>query len=263
MSLPIFQVDAFSSKPFAGNPAAVCLLSEPRDDAWMLNVAREMNLSETAFLLHENDGYRLRWFTPTVEVSLCGHATLASAHVLFENDAVKSDQVIRFYTRRDLLTAAKHSDWIELNFPASPEEAGKIPDGIVQALGIMPRYVCKSGKRYMIEVETEEIVRGIQPDFAMLKSLPGRGVVVTSRASSPEFDFVSRYFAPWVGINEDPVTGSAHCGLAPYWSKRLGKNTFTAYQASARGGVLRVQLDGERVRLSGQAVTVLRGELLE
>lgn len=261
--MQLFQVDAFTDKPFAGNPAAVCILPAPRDDAWMRDVAREMNLSETAFLLRQDDGYNLRWFTSAVEVRLCGHATLASAHILWQEKCVASNQQIRFHTLSGLLTADRKGDWIELNFPTTPEEKEAVPPEIIQALGVTPRYTCKSGIRYMVEVESEEIVRAAQPNFEKLRALPGRGLVLTSRAVSPEFDFVSRYFAPWVGINEDPVTGSSHCSLAPYWSKRLGKNELTARQVSARGGTLRLRLEGDRVCISGQAVTVLRGELLD
>lgn len=263
MTISLFQVDAFTNQPFAGNPAAVCLLTSPRDDAWMLNVAREMNLSETAFVLHQDDGFSLRWFTPKVEVKLCGHATLASAHVLYETGTVKPDDEIRFHTRSDLLTATRRGDWIELNFPARQQTAGSAPPELLQALGVTPQYVGTNEGRYLLLVDSEETVRRLKPDFALLKSMPGRCVMVTSRSASPEYDFVSRYFAPWIGINEDPVTGSAHCYLAPFWSKQLGKNEFTARQVSARGGILRVRLEGERVHLGGQAVTVLRGELVD
>ena len=261
MTISLFQVDAFTNQPFAGNPAAVCLFTSPRDDAWMLNVAREMNLSETAFVLRQDDGFNLRWFTPSVEVKLCGHATLASAHVLYETGTVKPDDAIRFHTRSDLLTATRRGDWIELNFPARQQTAGSAPPELLQALGVTPKYVGTNEGRYLLLVDSEETVRRLKPDFALLKSMPGRCVMVTSRSASPEYDFVSRYFAPWIGIDEDPVTGSAHCYLAPFWSKQLGKNEFTARQVSARGGVLRVRLEGERVHLGGQAVTVLRGEL--
>ncbi len=261
MDIALFQVDAFTREPFAGNPAAVCLLSAPHDETWMLNVAREMNLSETAFLLPQADGYNLRWFTPAVEVRLCGHATLASAHVLWETGALPPSAQIRFHTQSGLLTADRDGDWIELDFPATLGETAEVPTEIAHALGVNPRYMCKSGNRYLLELDSEAQVRGVAPDFTALKALPGRGVVITSRAADPAFDFVSRYFAPWVGINEDPVTGSAHCSLAPYWSQRLGKTQFTARQVSARGGVLRVRLAGERVRIAGQAVTVWHGAL--
>jgi PhzF family phenazine biosynthesis protein len=262
MALKLFQVDAFTDKPFAGNPAAVCLLTQPRDPGWMQNVAREMNLSETAFLLKEGDGYRLRWFTPAVEVELCGHATLASAHTLWEVGALKPTEQIRFHTLSGLLTAERQGDWIELNFPAQPVEPAPPPIDLTRALDASPVFVGRYRFDFLVELESEQTVRTLKPDFALVEKLPARGLVVTSRAATPEFDFVSRFFAPQVGVAEDPVTGSAHCALAPYWSGKLHKTEFVAYQASARGGVIRVRLDADRVRLGGQAVTVLRGELL-
>ncbi len=262
MGLPLFQVDAFTDRPFAGNPAAVCILNEPGDAAWMQQVAREMNLSETAFLSRQNDGYSLRWFTPAVEVALCGHATLASAHVLWEQGHLPAGAQARFHTKSGLLTAVQSDDWIELDFPAKPEQpAESIPD-LAEALGTTPIYVGMSQFDCLVEVESEADVRTLQPDLARLAAIPARGIIVTSRASTPGYDFVSRFFAPNVGVPEDPVTGSAHCVLSPFWSKRLGRARLTGYQASPRGGVVRVRLDGERVYLGGQAVTVLRGELL-
>lgn len=260
MSLVIYQVDAFTDKPFAGNPAAVCILSEPRDERWMQNVATEMNLSETAFLHEREDGFNLRWFTPAVEVDLCGHATLASAHVLWEAGYLKPEQPARFHTRSGLLTAERRGEWIELNFPAEPAGPATAPDDLARALGITPKYVGLNRFDYLVEVDSEATVRNLKPDFTLLKAVSSRGVMVTSLASSPEYDFVSRFFAPGVGINEDPVTGSAHCCLGPFWADRLGKDKFVAYQASSRGGVVRVRVSGERVYLGGQAVTVLRGE---
>jgi PhzF family phenazine biosynthesis protein len=262
MGLRIVQVDAFTDTPFTGNPAAVCVLPAPREAQWMQQVAREMNLSETAFLCRRPDGFDLRWFTPAVEVALCGHATLASAHVLWEDGHLPADIPARFHTRSGLLTATRQDAWIRLDFPALPPEPAVAPEALVQALHVTPRYVGNNRSFYLVEVATEEIVRTLQPDFTLLQTLPGRGVIVTSQATSAGFDFVSRYFAPGAGINEDPVTGSAHCCLGPYWSQRLNKDTFVAYQASARGGVLRVQVQGDRIVLSGQAVTVLRGELI-
>ena len=263
MPIPIFQVDAFTDRPFAGNPAGVCLIPSSHDDAWMLNVAREMNLSETAFVLRQSDGFSLRWFTPRVEVKLCGHATLASAHILYETGIVKAGEEIRFHTLSDLLSATRRGDWIELDFPAKRLDAGDAPPELLNALGVKPQYVAENQGRYLIQVDSEETVRGLKPDFARLRAMPGRCVIVTSRSDSSEYDFVSRYFAPWIGIDEDPVTGSSHSYLATFWSAQLGKCAFTARQLSARGGVLRVRLDGERVHLSGQAVTILRGELVD
>jgi PhzF family phenazine biosynthesis protein len=261
MGLAIFQVDAFTDKPFAGNPAAVCILPEPCEARWMQSVAAEMNLSETAFLLKETDGFNLRWFTPTLEVDLCGHATLASAHVLWEAGYVEPDQQARFWTRSGLLTAEREGDWIELDFPAEPETPATAPSGLARALGVAPTYVGKNRFDYLVEMDSEETVRNLQPDFALLREIPARGIMVTSRATTRGYDFVSRFFAPRAGINEDPVTGSAHCCLGPFWSTRLGKSEFLAYQASGRGGVVRVRMSGHRVHLGGQAVTVLRGEL--
>ncbi len=262
MAQTIFQVDAFTDKPFAGNPAGVCVLSRLRDDAWMQNVAREMNLSETAFLLKEADGYNLRWFTPAVEVDLCGHATLASAHILWEEGYLKPEEQARFSTRSGLLTAERKDDWIEMNFPATPEEAAEAPDGLIEALGVPAAYVGRNKFDYLVEVDSEEVVRNMHPDFTLLAKVPVRGVIVTSIPSKQGYDFVSRFFAPQVGVPEDPVTGSAHCCLGPYWSKRLGQKEFVAHQASPRGGTIRVRVEGDRVYLGGQAVTVLKGELV-
>jgi PhzF family phenazine biosynthesis protein len=262
MGLPLFQVDAFTDRPFAGNPAAICILNKPGDAAWMQQVAREMNLSETAFLARQDDGYSLRWFTPAVEVALCGHATLASAHVLWEQGYLPADAQARFQTQSGLLTAVRDGDWIEMDFPAKPEQPAESIPGLAEALGITPLYVGMSQFDCLVEVESETSVRELQPDLARLAAIPARGIIVTSRASTPGYDFVSRFFAPNVGVPEDPVTGSAHCVLSPFWSKRLGRARLIGYQASPRGGVVRVQIDGERVRLGGQAVTILRGELL-
>jgi predicted PhzF superfamily epimerase YddE/YHI9 len=262
MGQTIYQVDAFTSRPFAGNPAAVCLLPAPAGEAWMRDVAREMNLSETAFLVRQADGFNLRWFTPTVEVELCGHATLASAHILWETGVLKPDEQARFYTLSGLLTAEPCGEWIELDFPAKPEEPATPWDELVRGLDITPRYVGKSQFDFLVEADSEQTVRSMAPDFTLLKRVKARGVIVTARAESREFDFVSRFFAPAAGVDEDPVTGSAHCVLGPYWAKHLCKTEFVAYQASARGGVVKVRLVGNRVKLGGQAVTVMRGELV-
>lgn len=262
MAQRIIQVDAFTDRPFAGNPAAVCILPEPADEAWMKDVAREMNLSETAFLVGHDGGYDLRWFTPTIEVALCGHATLAAAHVLWEEGHLKPEAQARFHTKSGLLTAVRRNDWIEMDFPAICEEPAPPPPGLIEALGVEAQYVGRNKFDWLVEVGSEAMVRAITPDHAQLRRIPARGVMVTSRASSVGFDFVSRFFAPGSGIDEDPVTGSAHCCLAPYWAKKLGKCELVAYQASLRGGVVRVQTAGDRVKLAGQAVTVLRGELV-
>ena len=262
MGLDMIQVDAFTHKPFSGNPAAVCLLPGPRDERWMQQVAQEMNLSETAFLTRQSDGFNLRWFTPAVEVDLCGHATLASAHVLWELGQLRPNEQARFHTRSGLLTAERKDAWIEMNFPAKLEEPADAPVGLLEALGVTATYVGKNQFDYLVEVASEEIVCKVNPDFSLLATVPARGVIVTSRASTAGYAFVSRFFAPQVGVNEDPVTGSAHCCLAPYWSRKLEKAELVGYQASPRGGIVRVRVDGERVHLGGQAVTVLRGELL-
>ncbi|HEY7415177.1 MAG TPA: PhzF family phenazine biosynthesis protein [Ktedonobacteraceae bacterium] len=263
MSTHIVQVDAFTNTPFAGNPAAVCVLSEEHDEQWMQYVAREMNLSETAFLVRKEDGFQLRWFTPAVEVDLCGHATLASAHVLWEGGLLLPEAQARFFTRSGLLTATRRDDgWIEMDFPAAVEEPAPAPAGLLEALGVSAMYVGKNRFDYLIEVESESVVREIQPNLSLLASVPTRGVMVTSWAGKAEYDFVSRFFGPRVGVNEDPVTGSAHCCLGPYWGRKLGRDELVGYQASARGGTVRVRLADARVILAGQAVTVLRGELL-
>ncbi len=258
----IIQVDAFTDQPFAGNPAAVCVLAQPAAEAWMQQVAREMNLSETAFLHPQADGFNLRWFTPATEVDLCGHATLASAHVLWETGQLPRDAPARFFTKSGLLTARRQGHWIELDFPAEPASPVEPPAALIDALGLNPIYVGQNRLDYLVQVDSEETVSNLQPDLNLLRSIPHRGLIVTAPASRPGFDFVSRFFAPRVGIAEDPVTGSAHCCLGPFWQARLHKNELLAYQASARGGVIRVRPTGERVYLGGQAVTVMRGELL-
>jgi PhzF family phenazine biosynthesis protein len=262
VSQPITVVDAFTDTAFSGNPAAVCILPDEKDKRWMQQVAREMNHAETAFVLRRGEAWALRWFTPAAEVDLCGHATLASAHVLWESGALSPGTAARFHTRSGLLTAEKRGDWIELDFPATPEEAVEAPPGLAEALGAPPRYVGRSRFDYLVELADEAAVRGLRPDFARLGAIETRGVIVTAVSASGERDFVSRFFAPGAGIPEDPVTGSSHCCLAPFWSRRFGKKTFVAHQISARGGVLRVELRGDRVRLAGQAVTVLRGEII-
>ncbi len=227
----------------------------------MQQVAKEMNLSETAFLYRHRDGYQLRWFTPTLEVDLCGHATLASAHILWETGRLKTDEIARFHTRSGLLIAKQDGQWIELDFPVEPEDPATPPPDLVKALGISPKYVGKNRFDYLLEVDSEKTVRELNPDFTLLETVPTRGVIVTSPAASQEYDFVSRFFAPGSGINEDPVTGSAHCCLGTYWSRRLRKTELTAYQASPRGGIVRIRSGGDRVYLGGRAVTVLCGEL--
>lgn len=264
MPVAVFQVDAFTDRLFAGNPAAVCLLPGPADERWMQNVAGEMNLSETAFLYRQQDEFVLRWFTPVTEVELCGHATLASAHVLYESGLLNRDEPALFSTISGRLAARYADGRIEISLPADPPEPAELPGGLAKALGIaQPLYVGRNRLDYLVVTEAEETVRRIRPDFVLLaKAAPAGGVIVTSRAVSAGYDYVCRYFDPAEGINEDPVTGSAHCCLGPYWQSVVGKNSFLACQVSSRGGILRVGVAGPRVLLSGQAVTVLRGELV-
>jgi PhzF family phenazine biosynthesis protein len=259
----LYQVDSFTDTPFSGNPAAVCVLPDARAEAWMQAVAQEMNLPETAFLWRAGDGFRLRWFTPVTEVEMCGHGTLASAHVLWEAGLLPPEKEARFHTVSGLLTAVRRGREIELGFPATPPEETDPPPGLSEALGVDPDYVGKTRLDCLVAVGSEGVVRGLVPDFPKLLELPARGVIVTSRAASDRHDFVSRYFAPAIGIDEDPVTGSAHCCLGPFWSARLGRDELVGYQASPRGGLVRVRVAGERVHLTGRAVTVLRGELVE
>jgi PhzF family phenazine biosynthesis protein len=263
MPIRIVQVDAFTNRPFAGNPAAVCVLDAPRPDEWLRDVAREMNLSETAFLTPRDGDYNLRWLTPAVEVDLCGHATVASAHVLWQDGHLPEGRQARFHTRSGMLTADRRGEWIELDFPAKVATEIEAPEGMLRALGVeRANFVGKNAFDYFVEIDSEQTLRGLSPDHSTLRKLPVRGIIVTARSTTPEFDFVSRFFAPGSGIDEDPVTGSAHTALGPYWAERLGKSELTAFQASARGGVVRVTLAGDRVLLGGQAVTVMTGELL-
>lgn len=261
MACPIYQVDAFTPIAFAGNPAAVCLLDQPASPEWMQHVAAEMNLAETAFLSPANDGFDLRWFTPTVEVDLCGHATLASAHVLWESGRLSPANSARFHTRSGLLTCVRDGDWIEMDFPSTPASTVDPPPGLLDALGLASATVARSRSMYLVEVSSDRLVRGMIPDLGRLKPIPCVGVIVTAR-SIGTYDFISRFFAPQSGIAEDHVTGSAHCVLGPWWAGRVGKQRMLAHQASPRGGVVRVTVAGERVLLGGQAVTTLRGELL-
>jgi len=258
----IYHVDAFAQKPFEGNPAAVCLLNEERPSAWMQSVAAEMNLADTAFVRRVEDSFELRWFTPAIEVELCGHATLASAHVLWTEQLVAKGEPVRFHTKSGILTCEQTADSIQLDFPATPARPADPPAVLIEALGIRPSFVGQTKFDKFLLLDSEGAVRGLKPDFAALASVPGRGVIVTSRSSDLRFDFISRFFAPLLGINEDPVTGSAHCALAPFWSERLGKSVMTGFQASPRGGVVNVRLAGDRVYLGGKAITILRGELL-
>jgi len=259
---PIFQVDAFiTDTAFSGNPAAVCLLVEPQNETWMQAVAEEMNLSETAFVCACDDGFELRWFTPTMEVDLCGHATLAAAHVLWEQNILAPGTTARFQTRSGCLLAKQSADGIELDFPAEPVKETKVPAALLPALGIKHADVYRNRLDYLVIVDTVGEVRELTPDFSRLKKIDIRGVMVTAVADDTRFDFVSRLFAPAAGINEDPVTGSAHCALYPFWSGRLNKTKMTAFQVSKRGGFLKLKGQGKRVMISGRALTVTSGEL--
>lgn len=262
MSTPILIIDAFSDAPFAGNPAAVCLSDTTQAADWMQKVANEMNLSETAFPVRENEDWRLRWFTPAVEVDLCGHATLAAAHALWETGRVPTGEPIRFRSKSGLLTAHRDGEWISLDFPSHKVSRREPPPALIEALSLEPTFVGHTGTDYFCELPSEAAVAAIRPDYRRLGQVMTRGVIVTAKADRPDADIVSRFFAPAVGIPEDPVTGSAHCALGPYWAAKLGKSDIVGYQASKRGGIVKVMLAGDRVKLAGKAVTVLRGELL-
>jgi PhzF family phenazine biosynthesis protein len=263
VGIPIWQVDAFTDRPFSGNPAAVCLLNGERDDSWMQSVAAEMNFSETAFVRRVDDGYQLRWFTPKVEVGLCGHATLASAYVVWRAGLVRRDEPIPFHTLSGVLTASCSGELIELDFPATQFGACEAPTALLKALGVTsPTFVGRTSFGSYLIVTSPEVVRTLRPDFGRLIEIQGDGAIVTAASDDSRFDFVSRYFAPRAGINEDPVTGSAHCCLAPYWGARLGKTEMVGYQASARGGVVHVRRNSDRVILGGKAVLILQGELV-
>jgi predicted PhzF superfamily epimerase YddE/YHI9 len=270
MERPVYIVDAFTNAAFKGNPAAVCLLDAAQPADWMQRVAAELNLSETAFLTPraEGDGFNLRWFTPALEVPLCGHATLASAHTLWETGRLAATAEARFHTLSGWLSARRTGDGIEMDFPALRLAEIPLPDGVAESLRAVPRRVLlvsdqqEQEKNYLVELASEAEVRALRPDFSVMRERVSKGLIVTAQAETAGVDFVSRYFATWAGIDEDPVTGSAHCALAPYWAEKLGRTTLTGYQASARGGFVQVTLDGARVRLGGQAVTVVRGTLL-
>ena len=257
----LWLIDAFTDTAFAGNPAGVCLLDEAMPDDWLQSVARELNQAVTAFLLKQEDGYGLRWFTPTVEVDLCGHATLASAHFLWAAKKLKAKETARFHTRSGLLTARKKADWIFTDFPATPAEPCEPPPYLLAAFKALDAPVFRSRFDYMIVLDKPGAARNPSVDHRLLREIETRGVIITSPSDTAGVDFLSRFFAPSVGVDEDPVTGSAHCTLAPYWAERLGRKTLLGYQASARGGTVRVEHKGDRVELGGQAVTVVKGTL--
>ncbi len=257
MKIPLWQVDAFTSRVFAGNPAAVCLLDAWPDDELLQAVAAENNLSETAFLVPRGGGFELRWFTPTVEVALCGHATLASAHVLFACRRWPSDEVA-FTTRQSgVLTVRRRGGLMEMDFPSRPPVPAAPNDALARALGVAPEAVYDSAEDALVLLGSEAAVRACRPDFAALERVDRRGVIVTARGD--EADFVSRFFCPRVGIDEDPVTGSAHCVLIPYWAGMLGKERMRALQVSRRGGEIFCEATGDRVRISGRAALYLEG----
>jgi PhzF family phenazine biosynthesis protein len=268
MGQRITQVDAFTDRRYRGNPAAVCVLTESAEDRWMQDVAMEMNLSETAFVrrLDGESTFNLRWFTPDSEVDLCGHATLATAHVLWDEGWLTGGQSPRFETRSGLLTARRGPDGIELDFPCEPVGPDPVSEEdwavLRSALSTSIRFAGRNRMDLLVELEGAEIVRGIRPDIRLLEKIPVRGIIVTGKSDSEKCDFVSRFFAPRVGVDEDPVCGSAHCCLGPYWREKLGRSQLTAHQVSRRGGVVKVRVEGSRVALIGQAVTVLRGELV-
>ena len=258
----IFQVDAFADGPFTGNPAAVCVLERAREESWLQAVAAEMNLSETAFVRATEEGWSLRWFTPLCEVDLCGHATLASAHILFETGRLRQDQPARFSTRSGALGARRDADVIELDFPAQPCTPVAVPSGLAEALGARPRWVGRNAADVLVELDDAAAVRALAPDMTALRRVEARGVIVTARGDDERHDFVSRFFAPRVGVDEDPVTGSAHTALGPYWAERLGRSELAGYQASRRGGAVGVRVRDDRVDLRGRAITVLRGAIV-
>jgi PhzF family phenazine biosynthesis protein len=255
-------VDAFAAAPFGGNPAAVCLLAQPRDAEWMQSLAREVNLPATAFVVAGDGDYDLRWFSTASELALCGHGTLASAHLLWDEGRVAPDEAVRFRTGAGTLTCRREGDWIAMDFPAEPPlPVAAVPIELLQAFDLHPRTVARNQFDYLIELESAEAVRAVAPDLTLLKAVPTRGVIVTAPAEGGDHDFVSRFFAPSAGIDEDAVTGSAHCGLGPYWAARLGKSELVGHQLSARGGIVRVRVRDERVELLGRGLTIIRGVL--
>ncbi len=259
----IFQVDAFTDQPYQGNPAGVCILDEPAIYSWMQHVAREMNVSETAFLVKAEEGYEIRYFTPLTEVPICGHATLSSAHILWEQGLVGEDDAIVFHAKAGVLRASNEDSWVCLDFPARPVTPSDSPKGFKEALGTVPKDVYRiEAGGFLAELESDDAIRALRPNFELMRQGDFGGIVATAKSTSPLVDFVSRYFHPEIGINEDPVTGVAHCSLAPFWSEKLGKAELDCYQASARGGFLKVRAKDNRVDILGKAVTVIRGNIL-
>jgi len=258
MAIPLYIVDAFTDKPFSGNPAAVCPLQEWLDDSLLQSIAAENNLSETAFFVPKGDGYHLRWFTPAVEVPLCGHATLASANVLFNHLGFAHEEIV-FETVSGELRVRRKDDLLLMNFPARIPQPVEAPERLIQGLGLPPVEVCQSEETYLALYENENIIRAIKPDFPVLEQLDNPDIIITAQGKTS--DFVSRFFAPQVGVPEDPVTGSAHCTLIPYWAQKLNKNSLRAQQVSKRGGELFCENLGDRVQIGGKAVTYAVGEI--
>jgi PhzF family phenazine biosynthesis protein len=260
--IPLYQVDSFTQEKFKGNPAGVVLLDKEADETWMQHIAAEMNLSETAFVSPAEDGYNLCWFTPVAEVDLCGHATLASAHILYETRRLAETETARFHSKSGLLTVEKKNDLLEMNFPAEPATEIPPPPVLVRALGFAPIFTGQNRMDLLVEMVDPAMLLQLEPDFHELAQIPVRGIIITSRPHDAQYDFISRFFAPRFNINEDPVTGSAHCCLTPYWAAKLGKSTMVAYQASARSGIVFVQNLGDRVLLAGHAVTIFQADLI-
>lgn len=262
MNKTLYQVDSFTAVPFKGNPAGVYISEGALDETLMRSIAAEMNLSETAFLYQVDNGYNLRWFTPAAEVELCGHATLATAHILWEQGILEPNVDAVFHTLSGELIARNLNKGIELDFPATAPVECEPPEGLLEALGVNALFVGKNKFDYLVELDSVDTVKNCQPNFSELKKTGSRGVMITAEDKEGKYDFVSRFFAPGVGIDEDPVTGSAHCTLGPYWSNKLNQTDLSAYQASARGGEVGIKIDGDRIKLTGQAVTVFKIELV-
>lgn len=259
----LFQVDAFADGPFTGNPAAVCLMTEPACDDWLQNVAMEMNLSETAFVWRTDGGFHIRWMTPETEVDLCGHATLASAWAMKEAGWANDGDTVTFQSRSGPLRATLAGPTVELDFPTRiPLQQDVVPD-VLSGLGLSDvTWFGKNEYDYFVQLPSEAAVHGCHPDLVCLSQFDVRGIIITAQADAErKYDFVSRFFAPGCGVPEDPVTGSAHVALSPFWAQRLGRNQLTGYQASRRGGTVITELAGDRVKLRGQAITVFRGQL--
>lgn len=256
-----YIVDSFTSKPFSGNPAAIFLLEKEISDELKQKIANEINLSETAFVLQQDQNFILRWFTPTKEAGLCGHATLAAAHMLWETGVLNKDEEAVFETRSGILKARKNNDLVEMDFPVEAPFEVECPEGLLKAIDAKPIFVGKNRIDYLAVYESDEFIKKVNPDYGYLKKLDCRGLIISAKSTSDKYDFVSRFFAPNSGIDEDPVTGSAHCCLSPYWSNVFGRKELTGYQASPRGGIVHTKLENDKVVLSGNALTVMKSEI--